>query len=795
MQQDYRLTAARDRVARLKLDLAEARAELQVLEDVASKALQVVGIHTRADDEAVAVAAAVTAESSSAEKVALFRRRFAGRADVYAQRWVSRRTGKSGWSPAVRGGFYTDQVSDADLLPLDDAVTERHLRGDAGDREFHVGLYPMLPDDRCRLLVCDFDDGEWRQDASAYAQACRGAGVGALAEISRSGEGAHVWIFFETAVPAVAARVMGTALLRSAMSLRSSMALSSYDRFFPAQDTLPQRSPGRLRLGNLIALPLQGECRRRGTSVFADPERWEPYADQFAALAAVASISEAQLNDFTTRAPALRSGPETTAAPLPRRSSSRLSRVRVAGTPIDIRRDAVVRIPLEGVPGALITELKHAASVANPEFYRKQAQRFSTFGTPRLVTCFEHDESELRLPRGLLDQVTMLLTDAGYHVTTSIESGKPADIDLNFVGELREAQQIAVDSILSHDDGVLVAPPGAGKTVIACALIAARATPTAILVNRAELLEQWRDRLTQFLTLHDNQIGQLGNGRRKRRGVVDLIMMQSISHRDADPSVLEEYGQIIVDECHAIAAPSIEAAIRTVNVANWVGLTATPFRADKMDGLITMQCGPVRHTMTDVARPERQLVVHETAFTTDEPGTDGPSIQAIYSELTVDKHRNDLIVEHVGNAIHAGRTCLVLTSRVDHLRALSAAIEEHGGAPIYALHGQLSAPERRAVRARLIEADRAGAPFVLVAIDKIAGEGLDIPSMNTLFLAVPVSFKGRVIQQIGRVTRGGAVSSTPAIVHDFRDSKVPMLERMHQRRRRVMTKEGFTVVA
>jgi superfamily II DNA or RNA helicase len=770
---DGRLTAARERVARLERELAAARAAVRALEsDPAISPVPGTG---------------VTAASSTAEKIALFRSRFVGRTDAFALPWTSRKTGKSGWSPAVRGGFYSDQSSEADLLTLDDAVIERHLRGGSEfGREFHVGLYPMLPGDRCQLLVCDFDDGNWQGDAAAYVDACRQAGVDTLAEISRSGAGAHVWIFFEATVAASAARALGAHLLRSAMSISPSMTMSSYDRFFPAQDTLPQRSPAKFRLGNLIALPLQGERRRRQTTVFADPRTWQPCADQFAVLAAVNPVSVDALAELASTTTVLRVGPSDVVPP-PRRPTRRPR--PVGAVPIEIRRDAMVHVPLAGLPGSVISELKHLASVSNPEFYRKQAQRLSTFGTPRLVICFEHDVNELRLPRGLLDQTVNVLVESGFRPSTRVLTDKPAEIDVTFTGELREPQQRAVDALLGHDTGVLVASPGAGKTVMACALIAERATPTAILVNRAELLQQWRDRLTQFLSLTDKQLGQLGSGRRKRRGLVDLIMMQSVSHRTGDPAVLEEYGQIIVDECHAVAAPSTEAAIRTVNARYWVGLTATPFRADQMDGLITMQCGPIRHTIKDVERADRSLIVHETSFTTEEPGIDGPSIQAIYSELAVDEPRNALIADEIVRAAVAGRTCLVLTNRVDHLRALVAALEPRCDVPVLSLHGQLAPPERRAVRGRLVDADRAGDPFVLVAIDKVAGEGLDLPSLNTLFLTMPVSFRGRVIQQIGRVTRTG--SARPAEVHDFRDSQVPLLERMFGRRRRVMAKQGF----
>ncbi len=694
----------------------------------------------------------------------------------------------------MRGGFFTDATTDVDLLPLTDAVLEQYLWGGrTGDRVFHVGVYPLLQDDQCRFLACDFDDGDWRLDARAYAAACRKADISALAEISRSGAGAHVWTFFEEAVPAAAARAMGAAMLRAAMAERASMPMSSYDRFFPSQDTLPVRSPGRLRLGNLIALPLHGDSRRHGTTVFPDPETWEPFEDQFAALAEVSVVGSKRVDEFANTSNRLPAGPRESLAVRPRRAAIKAEAAHVAGRRIVVQRDAVVRVPTEGLPGSVVTELKHAASVSNPEFYRRQAQRFSTFGIPRLVRCFEHDERELRLPRGLLDETISVLADAGFTVELSIDIAAPASIDVTFTGELRDEQRDAVKALLGQDTGVLVPPPGSGKTVIACALIAQRATPTAILVNRTELLQQWRTRLTQFLSITDKEIGQLGGGRRKRRGVVDLIMMQSIAHRSGDPTLLEEYGQIIVDECHAVAAPAVEAAIRTVSVRQWVGLTATPYRADQMDGLITMQCGPIRHNISAAPARARSFLVHEAAFTTEESGADGPSIQAIYSELAIDQVRNALIVEQVARAAESCSRSLVLTNRLGHLDMLVEGIASRVDVPVLSLHGRLSAPDRRALRDRLASFDAARAPFVLVAIDKVAGEGIDLPSLNALFLAVPVSFKGRIIQQVGRVTRSVDADAV-AVVHDFRDSAVPILERMHSRRRRVMAKEGFSIM-
>jgi superfamily II DNA or RNA helicase len=520
-----------------------------------------------------------------------------------------------------------------------------------------------------------------------------------------------------------------------------------------------------------------------------------PFPDQFAALSSVLPATQEQISEIAKSVDHMRIGPAETLPPRPKRATLRSGAKDRKGERVVLRLDSTVHVPTEQLPGSLITELKHLASVANPEFFRKQAQRFSTYGTPRYVTCFEHEDHELRVPRGLLDEAMQRIQEAGFTVKLSRpRENKSRAIALEFTGELRPEQAECVAAIEKHDTGVLVAPPGAGKTVMACALIAERAVPTVILVNRAELLVQWRERLTQFLSIDEKQIGQLGAGRRKRKGVIDLIMMQTIAHRNGDPTILNEYGQIVIDECHAIAAPAVEAALRQANTSRWLGMTATPYRSDKMDGLITMQCGPIRHTMSTERDVDRMLRIHATDFTTDEPGTDGPSIQAIYTELAHDTARNALIANEIAAAIAEERRCLVLTNRLDHLEALTEELERCVDVPVLSLHGRLTPTERRRIRARLAEIVSGGAPFVLVAIDKVAGEGLDLPTLDTLFLAVPISFKGKVVQQLGRITRGsGANGRVAAVVHDFRDAKVPLFDRMYARRTRVMRKEGFRV--
>jgi superfamily II DNA or RNA helicase len=720
--------------------------------------------------------------STSAEKIALFRILFAGRLDVYAK--PDNRPGQRGWYPAEvdwrdrRGG------AGREFLPLTDAVVERHLRGNPDTRDdLHVGLYVMLPDDTCQLLAVDFDKTTWREDAWAYAQACAEAGVPAAAEVSRSGNGAHVWTFFTAPVMGATARALGFAMLRAAMASTGRVRLASYDRLFPAQDVLPSRAKGTHRFGNLIALPLQGTRRHgRKTTVFCEPSTWDIYPDQFAFLSGLHRLTPDEVEAIASRLAPVHVGTSTPERP------RRPRRATVTGPPVvRARLDSMLSVDTTGLPGDLVSTLKHAASLHNPEFYRRQQQRYPVFGIPRFIQCFDVDGPWLRLPRGLLDKAVRILATASSRLEVTDDLPVPTPTGVKFTAELFPAQADAVEALAPHTTGVLVGTTGVGKTVMACALIARHQVPTAIIVNNAELLAQWQERLRLFLDLGDTKVGVLGGGKDTRGGVVDLIMLQTISHRDAPAGSLDGYGMVVVDECHSVGAPAASAAMKEVRARRWLGLTATPFRADGMDDLITMHCGPVRHEI--VTQPEftQRLVTHPTPFTTAESAADGASMQAIYSELATDEARNQQICADVADAVARGRNSLVLTTRLAHVDALSDNLRRLG-IRVLVRHGRQPRDDRAATRAAL-RAD-ASTPLVLVAIDKVVGEGFDLPHLDTLFLTMPVSWKGLVMQQVGRILRPGPGKSTVE-VHDYVDHEVPWLRRMHANRDRTLAKLGF----
>ena len=436
----------------------------------------------------------------------------------------------------------------------------------------------------------------------------------------------------------------------------------------------------------------------------------------------------------------------------------------------------------ELTPAALST-FKHAASMANPKFYELQRLRRSTWNTPRFVRGYDLTlDGDLILPRGLRHLATEIVHGSSSRLDITDLRSAGTEIDVAFSGQLDSQQTGAVDALLAHDDGVLVAPPGSGKTVIACSIIAERATSTAILLDHKALAEQWRARIEQFLGLRP---GQLGGGRKKLTGVVDIIMLPSLARRDDAAELTNRYGHIVVDECHHLAAAAYDHSVKKVRGRYWLGLTATPQRRDRLGELVTWQLGPIRHTMnedtpvsaTDLFTREpgqqRVLHVHQTTFRCDDFDLADPGALArVHRILASDPSRNAPIVDDVAAAASRGRNCLVLTRRVAQVEGIVQLLTERGHHPVVLQGGMPTAQRREAVQ-RLSEVS-SGDGVIVVETTPFIGEGFDAPALDTLFLAAPVSFDGLLVQCAGRVVRPSPGKQLVE-VHDYHDARVPLL--------------------
>ena len=770
----------RQRVIKLMAELEELRADNARLRDLLGLTNRLGDGHQHAWAPTLftrpADTPAVDSSATLENKLALMRSLFGARSDVFALRWENASSGRSGWSPAIRGGW-ADKRSKKEYLPLTDTVLANHLNGDAT-----VGIYPLLYDDTCTLLACDFDGGTWALDALAYLDACHRVDVPAVIERSRSRNGAHVWVFFNGPVSATTARSLGTSLLRLAMTERAELDLSSYDRFFPSQDFMPKGS-----FGNLIALPLQGERLLHGATAFLDPTTMKPWPDQWSFLSSVARLGPAAAVALADSLRPVDAGPALTMAVLAKIDGPAPPPV------IRARFGATLSIERSGLPPALVAALKHLASIHNPVFYEKQRMRFSTWDTPRFIRCYEEDLEWIHIPRGLAERVGELIVGVGSQLDVRDVRPQHQGIGYEFLGKLRPHQRDAVDAATSHDLGVIVAPPGTGKTVMACAVIAHHDVPTLVLVDRKPLLDQWCGRLQEHLGLDPGQIGVVGGGKNNPTGVVDVAMIQSIARREQPAEIFEHYGLIVVDECHHLPAVSFEASVRHATSKRWLGLTATPYRSDGLEAIIAFQCGPTRHEITtkdvtEASAVRRELIVHETRC--EVSVDDAASIQAVFSAIVDAPQRTQQICADIHDAIAAGRTCLVLTQRVSHINAIVDGLAQLGDTALV-LRGGLGKKARAAV-ADAIESREEGPGIVVVATGSYIGEGFDWPELDTLFLAFPIAFKGRVVQYVGRLLRTHT-AKLHVELHDYVDVRIPVLDRMHRKRLPAYASLGFDI--
>ena len=685
----------------------------------------------------------------------------------------------------------------------------RHLEGKDEYCCDVVGLYAIMQDNNCAFLCADFDDKNckygYKEDVLAYVGVCREWLIPYAIERSRSGNGAHVWIFFEAPLPASKARRLGNAILTEAMTRNGQMSFNSYDRFFPNQDYLPEGG-----FGNLVALPLQGQARRKQNSVFVDND-FLVYKDQWAFLYNLKKIQESTVDQLLRLhyqeelgKLSMSSENKPWVTPLPQNITQEDFHAKV-----EIIKADKLYIPLKAVSAKVLNHLKRIAAFKNPEFYSKQALRLSTYAIPRIISCFDITNEYLAMPRGCEDATRSFLNDNAVTYTITDKTNHGNKISVSFQGEEREEQLEAINALLPYTNGILHATTAFGKTVTAAAIIARKKVNTLILVHSKALLKQWHDRLTEFLNIdypkHEEKnkrgrrkvfspIGCFDSSGNTLHGIIDIALIQSCLDEDGVKPFVQDYGMVIVDECHHVSSITFEQVLMSIKAHTIYGLTATPIRKDGHQPIIFMQCGPIRFSTdakSQIAKQsfDRFLIPRFTSY--NSILEDRLSIATLYKYLSEDEIRNNLIVEDICKAVNTGRTPIILTNRTAHVSVLAeklkATIKN-----VISLTGAGTTKEKREAMQQL-QTIPDSEQLVIVATGKYVGEGFDYPRLDTLFLALPISWKGLLTQYAGRLHREYE-GKKDVRIYDYIDIHEPICDSMYRKRLKGYAAIGYKTI-
>jgi len=690
---------------------------------------------------------------------------FKGREDVFARRWEKWSGGVSGYAPV-----YTDQDKES-YVPLTLDWIEKHLIGTAT-----LGTYPLLKDNTSNFIVADFDGDNWQNAVRKLLDVCKKYTLPVATERSRSGNGAHVWCFFSAPYPASKSRRIFLSLLREAGCIDPLEKNEGFDRLFPNQDYLSGKG-----LGNLIALPLQGESRKNGNTVFIDPDNnFNIIADQWQYLHDIPRVSTEQLDHLCD----LNYPGEEKAAP---------KRTRF-DTTLVLTLESTISIPKNILPPNLASFLREELNILNIGYVVKERAGLPTYGEKKFIKTLDQTDDAILVPRGFLRHLYSWLDERSIKYRIIDERLTHESIGFSSSYAMLPYQEAAVASFDAAEQGILVAPAGAGKTFMGLEIISRKRQPAIILTHRRQIYDQWLERVEQGFGIPKTKIGQVGSTKKDPRHPITVAMVQTLARMKDINAVASRFGTVLIDECHHMPSRMFRDVVSKFPARYRFGLTATPSRKYNDEKLIGAYLGEVVHTIdkaemqntgpqTSKRAPGNDAVIVRTTDIATPFGATSRDFQLISKVLSSDANRNTLIAADIAREAREGRKCLVLTERKEHAEMLRAYLRRDFETIMFS--GDLSSRQR----ALALQKIKGGGFRILIATGQILGEGADIADLEVLFLAFPVSFHGKLAQYIGRIKREGG----PKKVYDYRDANVPILEKLWKKRVTYYRKSAFTI--
>ena len=760
---------------------------------------------------------------------------FWGRQDVYAKRSVNKETGKAAYYPQcnnfwtnvchkkIKDGINCKDCKNRSYKTITKKDILNHLQGNAYNASDVIGVYPLLSNGTCRFMVFDFDnhdknaeekdfansDDTWVEEVESMREICVLNGIEPLVERSRSGRGAHVWIFFDKPIDASFVRKFGFALLDKGAEQINLKSFKYYDRMLPAQDSLPEDSA----VGNLIALPLQGKALRDGNSAFIDGN-WNAYPNQWETLFNKPRLSqeflEEKIKEWSNIIDDIAANAAESDREKPWNRMRHFNKNDVEGK-LHIILSNGIYVDNTNLKAAMQNRIRRMAAISNPVFYKNQAIGTSNYDTARWIYLGkDHLSGYIQIPRGLQDELweNIKQADIDYEMEDERQQGRKINVD--FKGELRPEQDKALKELIRYDNGILHVATAFGKTVVSSAIIAQKKINTLIILESSALIEQWKEALEKFLNINEglpayetktgrvrkrkSLIGTLQGAHDSMTGIIDIAMAGSLCKKGKYHKMMNEYGLVLIDECHHSASETIANVLKEVKAKYVYGVTATPKRGDGLEKINYMLIGPIRYSYTTKEKAKEQGIQHLVypRFTLTVPPrgviTDKMHPNEAYEIIHNNDVRDEQIIEDVKNCVAAGRTPVVLSRYKDHSEKFYERLKNYAD-HVFLMTGNNSKKEHRKILEQMHQVDK-NESLILIATGSLVGEGFDFPRLDTLFMATPVSFRGVVEQYAGRLNRDYAGKEN-VIIYDYVDNHIPMFNNMYMKRLKAYKQIGY----